>query len=91
VKGVRLENKRLGALLRSAREEEGLSLAAAAQILGYHDRAHMHLAESGKIGFTAKKLERAIRLYGMKIADVIEASASDYKEALGNFFGKGKS
>lgn len=82
MKGLDHKHEHLGSLMRSLREKKGLSLESAASILGYHDRKHMSLAECGRIGFTARKLARAIKLYGVKPESIIKAAVKDFEESL---------
>lgn len=88
MRNLKLHHARLGRILKDARLKKGLNQQAAAAVIGFHDRRHLHLAENGSIGITAPKLARAIKLYSLKIHEVIEASVADYRDALKEFLEK---
>jgi len=82
MRGAKIQYKKLGAVLRKAREGRGLSVAQAAQILGLTNLSYLASCERGNANFPLRYLRRAIELYGVAPIDIIKATADDYKAGM---------
>ena len=67
----------LGRILRSLREARGISVTSAAQALGTSRHATVSEIESGRRKATFAEVVKLSALYGVGIADVVDASADD--------------
>ena len=67
----------LGRILRSLRDARGISVTSAAQALGTSRHATVSEIESGRRKATFAEVVKLAALYGVGIADVVDASANE--------------
>lgn len=90
MRGLKVSYKRLGSLLRDARKKAGLTADDAAMMLGLANGNFLYNAESGAVNFPARRLIRALEVYGLKRKDIIEAIVADDVEGVSKFMRGGK-
>lgn len=88
MKGTLIVYKGLGQFMRQARERKNISLESAAMILGFNNLQYLSRCELGKDNFPAHNLKRAMDLYGVSAADIVEVSAADFSSSLFSFLNK---
>ncbi len=69
--------KRLGARLKQARENVGLTQDQAAEILGYSNRSTLSQIETGVNGVPLPKLHQMAELYGVPINDFLDIATPE--------------
>lgn len=88
MKGTFVVYSGLGDFMRQARERKSISLESAAMILGFTNLQYLSRCELGKANFPASNLKRAMDLYGISAADIVEISAKDFSTCLFSYLSK---
>lgn len=90
MRGMGIRYKKLGELLRDARHKSGISADEATMMLGLANSNFLYNAEGGYVNFPARKILRAIEIYGIKRESIIEAVIEDDMIGLSKFLGDKK-
>lgn len=88
MRGLRIQHTKLGAYLKQARLDAGLTLADAAMVIGLSSESHLWKCENGHVTFPAQSLRRACEVYEIKLADTVEVLIEDTADSIRNFFKK---
>lgn len=88
MKGLRIQHTKLGALLKKARIDAGITLADAAVVIGLSSESHVWKCENGKVTFPADRLRRACEVYKIKLKDAVEILIEDTNDSIRDFFKK---
>lgn len=82
MRGAKIKYETLGALLRKSREAAGLTLDAAAMMIGVTSGSYLASCELGRCNFPFSKLRRAASLYNLTADQVVERASEDYQKSL---------
>lgn len=88
MRGIAIQYKKLGAILKDGRIRKGLELEEASMLIGITNGAYLWRCEKGMSNFPARSLRRALELYGIKAADATIAICDDFQAGTIDFLRK---
>lgn len=85
MKGVHVEYKRLGALLREGRERKRMTIGVAAMAIGLTNGSYLARCERGSSNFPAGKLKEALKIYRIPAATAVTAASEDFVDSISGY------
>lgn len=80
--GAHLKYKKLGELMRTGREKQGMTLEAAASMIGMTNGHYLWRCESAVSNFPLANIARAADLYGLEPQNILDAIMADYQKGM---------